>query len=251
MICSRRCVSTALPMSPRFRSRCSKSTAPSACSGTTRCRRSRGRIIACGFWIEKQTDSLQELFEGMIGMNAGRCDDESSLQRILRALRHRNYRLFHGGQSVSLIGTRLTRVASSWLVYRLMESARRDCRDWASPMFSRKIGRFAVGVKWEKSKSRSASISTNCGMKKVSPLTGHPAAEAQAIGRHAECRRKRQPNTPAGMHAHEHAHQNRNEQPHHHHTNAQSVSLSPVPLLAERRKGLKNKLVGEWAIFAE
>lgn len=27
--------------------------------------------------------------------------------------------------------------------------------------------------------------------------------------------------------------------------------LSPVPLLAERRKGLKNKLVGEWASSAE
>lgn len=43
--------------------------------------------------------------------------------RILRALRHRNYRLFFGGQSVSLIGTWITRVATSWLVYRLTGSA--------------------------------------------------------------------------------------------------------------------------------
>ncbi|MDB5037959.1 MAG: putative transporter [Bacteriovoracaceae bacterium] len=42
---------------------------------------------------------------------------------IVRALRHRNYRLFFGGQSVSLIGTWLTRVATSWLVYRLTHSA--------------------------------------------------------------------------------------------------------------------------------
>src|SRR5579859_6499484 len=40
-----------------------------------------------------------------------------------RALRHRNYRLFFAGQSTSLIGTWLTRVATSWLVYRLTHSA--------------------------------------------------------------------------------------------------------------------------------
>ena len=43
--------------------------------------------------------------------------------RILRALRHHNYRLFFGGQSVSLIGTWITRIATSWLVYRLTGSA--------------------------------------------------------------------------------------------------------------------------------
>ena len=40
-----------------------------------------------------------------------------------RALRHRNFRLFFGGQSISLIGTWMTRVATSWLVYRLTGSA--------------------------------------------------------------------------------------------------------------------------------
>ncbi|MCC6422647.1 MAG: MFS transporter [Phycisphaerales bacterium] len=43
----------------------------------------------------------------------------SGLHFILRALRHRNYRLFFIGQSISLVGTWLTRVATSWLVYRL------------------------------------------------------------------------------------------------------------------------------------
>ena len=42
---------------------------------------------------------------------------------IGRALRHRNYRLFFSGQSISLIGTWLTRVATSWLIYRLTGSA--------------------------------------------------------------------------------------------------------------------------------
>jgi MFS family permease len=41
---------------------------------------------------------------------------------IARALRHRNYRLFFAGQSVSLLGTWITRVATSWLVYRLTGS---------------------------------------------------------------------------------------------------------------------------------
>jgi MFS family permease len=40
-----------------------------------------------------------------------------------RALRHRNFRLYFSGQSVSLIGTWMTRVATSWLVYRLTGSA--------------------------------------------------------------------------------------------------------------------------------
>jgi MFS family permease len=40
-----------------------------------------------------------------------------------RALHHPNFRLFVVGQSISLIGTWMTRVASSWLVYRLTHSA--------------------------------------------------------------------------------------------------------------------------------
>src|SRR5580765_6793471 len=42
---------------------------------------------------------------------------------IARALQHRNYRLFFAGQSISLVGTWITRVATSWLVYRLTGSA--------------------------------------------------------------------------------------------------------------------------------
>jgi MFS family permease len=40
-----------------------------------------------------------------------------------RALGHRNFRLFFAGQSISLIGTWMTRVATSWLIYRLTGSA--------------------------------------------------------------------------------------------------------------------------------
>src|SRR4051794_4811943 len=41
---------------------------------------------------------------------------------LTRALRHRNYRLFFSGQTVSLVGTWITRIATSWLVYRLTGS---------------------------------------------------------------------------------------------------------------------------------
>src|SRR4051812_14784802 len=44
------------------------------------------------------------------------------MSRLTRALRHRNYRLFFTGQSLSLVGTWITRVATSWLVYRLTGS---------------------------------------------------------------------------------------------------------------------------------
>src|SRR5678816_3468088 len=42
--------------------------------------------------------------------------------RLTRALQHRNFRLFFGGQSISLVGTWITRIAVSWLVYRLTGS---------------------------------------------------------------------------------------------------------------------------------
>src|SRR6516164_1956909 len=42
-----------------------------------------------------------------------------TLASTFRALNHRNYRLFFGGQGISLIGTWMTRVATSWLVYEI------------------------------------------------------------------------------------------------------------------------------------
>jgi MFS family permease len=47
----------------------------------------------------------------------------ASVAFMLRALRYRNYRLFFGGQIVSLAGSWITTTATSWLVYRLTGSA--------------------------------------------------------------------------------------------------------------------------------
>jgi MFS family permease len=52
-----------------------------------------------------------------------RPDDANSLKLIFRALSHRNYRLFFGGQGISLIGTWMQQIAMNWLVYRLTDSA--------------------------------------------------------------------------------------------------------------------------------
>ncbi len=54
-------------------------------------------------------------------VHEGKC--ESRWQMASRALRHRNFQLFFGGQLISLIGTWMQSVAQSWLVYRLTGSA--------------------------------------------------------------------------------------------------------------------------------
>ena len=48
---------------------------------------------------------------------------QPGLPTMLRALRHRNFRLFFSGQSISLVGTWMTRLATAWLVWRLTHSA--------------------------------------------------------------------------------------------------------------------------------
>ncbi len=62
-------------------------------------------------------------------MSPGRQDNDQGrtarrvLPDLLRALRHPNYRLYFAGQSVSLVGSWMTRLATSWLVWRLTHSA--------------------------------------------------------------------------------------------------------------------------------
>ncbi|HEV2577267.1 MAG TPA: MFS transporter [Acidobacteriaceae bacterium] len=46
-----------------------------------------------------------------------------SVSHAWRALQHRNFRLYFMGQGTSLMGTWMTRLATSWLVYRLTHSA--------------------------------------------------------------------------------------------------------------------------------
>ncbi|MCK9311892.1 MAG: MFS transporter, partial [Bacteroidales bacterium] len=46
----------------------------------------------------------------------------SAIKNIFRSLHYRNYRLFFGGQSLSLIGTWIQRITIPWLVYRMTGS---------------------------------------------------------------------------------------------------------------------------------
>jgi MFS family permease len=55
--------------------------------------------------------------------NPHRSNAAGGLRVVFRALKYRNYRLFFSGQSVSLIGTWMQRIAMAWLVYRLTNSA--------------------------------------------------------------------------------------------------------------------------------
>jgi len=55
--------------------------------------------------------------------DGSRAHNAARLRRIFRALPARNYRLYFGGQGLSLIGTWMQQVALSWLVYRLTHSA--------------------------------------------------------------------------------------------------------------------------------
>lgn len=47
----------------------------------------------------------------------------SGINTMFRSLKYRNYRLFFGGQSISLIGTWMQRIAMPWLVYHITGSA--------------------------------------------------------------------------------------------------------------------------------
>ena len=47
----------------------------------------------------------------------------ASVSHAWRTLRHRNFRLFFFGQSISVLGTWMTRLATTWLVYHLTHSA--------------------------------------------------------------------------------------------------------------------------------
>jgi MFS family permease len=50
-------------------------------------------------------------------------EKSSRIRTALRAMHHRNYRLFFAGQLISLVGTWMQMVAQSWLVYRLTGSS--------------------------------------------------------------------------------------------------------------------------------
>src|SRR5947207_2711694 len=59
----------------------------------------------------------------VVASSAVRDRERGGVSSIWRALHHRNFQLFFGGQLISLTGTWMQSVAQSWLVYRLTGSA--------------------------------------------------------------------------------------------------------------------------------
>jgi MFS family permease len=57
--------------------------------------------------------------------NENKSSKENLFERFnaFRALKHKNFRLFFSGQGISIIGTWVQRIALTWLVYRLTNSA--------------------------------------------------------------------------------------------------------------------------------
>jgi MFS family permease len=68
------------------------------------------------------SDSNAPLLEKSVAQPESGASRKLNWQAAGRALRHRNFQLFFGGQLISLIGTWMQTVAQSWLVYRLTGS---------------------------------------------------------------------------------------------------------------------------------
>jgi MFS family permease len=69
-------------------------------------------------------NSKKELHLGKKLMNRiGSVNDKDRFKIVFRSLQYRNYRLFFSGQSISLIGTWMQRIAMPWLVYHMTGSA--------------------------------------------------------------------------------------------------------------------------------
>ena len=57
------------------------------------------------------------------GLRMADVGNKTGLAHLVRALAHRNFRLYAVGQGISLIGSWMTRLALAWLTYRLTHSA--------------------------------------------------------------------------------------------------------------------------------
>jgi MFS family permease len=57
------------------------------------------------------------------GPSSERLAERSRFQEMVRSLKYRNFKLFFGGQMISLTGTWMDNIAEAWLVYRLTGSS--------------------------------------------------------------------------------------------------------------------------------
>ena len=72
--------------------------------------------------LKKAPDEIVRVPEEITGQPRRMVVGELMLRQTFSALRHRNFRLFFGGQLVSLIGTWMQNTAQGWLVYEITGS---------------------------------------------------------------------------------------------------------------------------------
>jgi len=67
--------------------------------------------------------NTQALNQDIMDPGSRKTEKQAAFKFVIRAFRYRNYRLFFGGQGVSLVGTWMQQIGMIWLVYRLTGSA--------------------------------------------------------------------------------------------------------------------------------
>ena len=77
------------------------------------------RQVASGNFVVVPADTGHDNGKDMRGTQN---NTDSGFRAVIRTLGYRNFRLFFGGQGLSLIGTWMQQVAMAWLVYRLTNS---------------------------------------------------------------------------------------------------------------------------------
>ncbi len=112
--------------------------------------------------------------------------DRAKFSHAWRALRHRNFKLFFFGQSISVIGTWMTRLATSWLVYRLTHSALLlGIVGFAGQIVSFALGPICGRLGRAPQSPQAAGVDTSRGRR---PVTRHGRAHAgachHAVGNH-------------------------------------------------------------------
>ena len=69
-----------------------------------------------------KSDGRYKFLGGWRGLRELLPDNPQAFSRVFSSLKNRNFRLYFGGQCVSLIGTWMQQIAMSWLVFRLTGS---------------------------------------------------------------------------------------------------------------------------------
>jgi MFS family permease len=73
--------------------------------------------------VTRTDEKTQDVSAPRTGLETPGTSLLGSMSHAWRSLRHRNFQFFFFGQSISLVGTWMTRLATSWLVYRMTHSA--------------------------------------------------------------------------------------------------------------------------------